>query len=115
MRIAEPRVSKTRMACILDSLSAVYPYLCRVQTCLQNTHAHSHGVRACDRARAHTHTHTHTLTHTHTQGIAIGDELVAGDPTGLSKPEIKKLRIANTQAAFDAMMEGYKAIGGYDQ
>jgi len=48
-------------------------------------------------------------------GIAIGDELVAGDPTGLSKPEIKKLRIANTQAAFDAMMEGYKAIGGYDQ
>ena len=82
---------------------------------MQNTHAHSHGVRACDRARAHTHTQTHTLTHTHTQGIAIGDELVAGDPTGLSKPEIKKLRIANTQAAFDAMMEGYKAIGGYDQ
>ena len=67
--------------------------------------------------RVHTHTHTLSLTHshTHTQGIAIGDELVAGDPTGLSKPEIKKLRIANTQAAFDAMMEGYKAIGGYDQ
>ena len=69
------------------------------------------------RPGACTRTHTHTLSHshTHTQGIAIGDELVAGDPTGLSKPEIKKLRIANTQAAFDAMMEGYKAIGGYDQ
>ena len=84
-------------------------------------HARALAQRACTRhdvrARActHTHTHTHTLTHTHTQGIAIGDELVAGDPTGLSKPEIKKLRIANTQAAFDAMMEGYKAIGGYDQ
>ena len=80
-------------------------------------HARALARRACTRPGActHTHTHTHTLTHTHTQGIAIGDELVAGDPTGLSKPEIKKLRIANTQAAFDAMMEGYKAIGGYDQ
>ena len=80
-------------------------------------HARALARRACTRPGACTRTHTHTLSHshTHTQGIAIGDELVAGDPTGLSKPEIKKLRIANTQAAFDAMMEGYKAIGGYDQ
>ena len=80
-------------------------------------HARALARRACTRPGACTRTHAHTLSHshTHTQGIAIGDELVAGDPTGLSKPEIKKLRIANTQAAFDAMMEGYKAIGGYDQ
>ena len=47
--------------------------------------------------------------------IAVGDELMAESEEGLSKPEIKELRIKRAQAAYDSMMEGYKAIGGYDQ
>ena len=48
-------------------------------------------------------------------GIAIGDEIIDEPAEGLTKPEMKKLRVKRCTDAFDTMLEGYKAIGGYEQ
>jgi len=47
--------------------------------------------------------------------IAVGDEMTEQSTEGLTKPEIKALRVTRAKEAFDSMMEGYKAIGGYEQ
>jgi len=47
--------------------------------------------------------------------IAVGDELMAESEEGLTKPEIKQLRIKRAKEAYESMMQGYKAVGGYDQ
>jgi len=48
-------------------------------------------------------------------GIAIGDEIIDEPVEGLSKPEMKALRIQRCTDAFNSMLQGYKAIGGYEQ
>jgi len=48
-------------------------------------------------------------------GIAIGDEIMPASTEGLTKPQLKALRVERCQGAFDTMVEGYKAVGGYEQ
>lgn len=48
-------------------------------------------------------------------GIAIGDEMEDKSVEGLTKPEIKALRVQRCKEAYDTMMKGYKAVGGYKQ
>jgi len=48
-------------------------------------------------------------------GVAVSEEIQELPTEGLSKPELKALRVTRCNAAFETMVQGYKAIGGYDQ
>jgi len=48
-------------------------------------------------------------------GIAIGDECPELKTEGMSKPEVKQARIQRCKEIYGSMLDGYKAINGYDQ